>query len=398
MAAAIRGLRASAAGIGVVIVLVVMTVLSPGPACAEESVRYRIGAEIKAGDEGVAVIAVVPGAPADGKLQAGDVITGVGGEPVTSAEAVVEAVQQAGVQGRKSVLLRIERKGAPAFVTVALDRVEVPAAQTAEKPVRPKHNEAIDKVIANLAGNEFVISRRFENGTEQTLAVDIAGNVLSLNMPALNDGSRTCTFIDAPRSGEGDGALYLDHDCDGVLDVFSSGDHTTDDMNIVHEMAYGLNLLKFVRLSEITRSYLKNNPAPARRFSHDRATMARNRDLFIDIYNHVTKIPYLEYKPARWCFPFRQDKEGSHIALDFCFAVDKSAMTLESCLIRDRHEGQLIIHRDFKCDGFFEYFLEENAQGDQRSGEYNYGMAAVQNALLRDILRFAEFTAKYYAR
>lgn len=68
---------------------------------------------------GVYVARVEPGSPAEqAGIQAGSLISMVGGESVTSPDQVVAAVRQAAEDKRPAVLLRVEKDGKPMFVAV----------------------------------------------------------------------------------------------------------------------------------------------------------------------------------------------------------------------------------------------------------------------------------------
>jgi S1-C subfamily serine protease len=68
-------------------------------------------------EEGVLIVQVMPGSPADqGGLRSGDVILRIDGESVTSAEAVQEAVSRVGVGDR--LTLEVSRKGTTETLTV----------------------------------------------------------------------------------------------------------------------------------------------------------------------------------------------------------------------------------------------------------------------------------------
>lgn len=68
-------------------------------------------------DEGVLIVQVMPGSPADqGGLRSGDVILRIDGESVTSAEAVQEAVSRVGVGDR--LTLEVSRNGTTETLTV----------------------------------------------------------------------------------------------------------------------------------------------------------------------------------------------------------------------------------------------------------------------------------------
>jgi serine protease Do len=73
------------------------------------------------GGKGVAITGVEPDSPAAEKgLQAGDVITMAAGKTVATREDVRKAVADAKKEGRKAVLLEIERNGASRFIAVPL--------------------------------------------------------------------------------------------------------------------------------------------------------------------------------------------------------------------------------------------------------------------------------------
>jgi serine protease Do len=68
---------------------------------------------------GVFVARVEPGSPAEqAGIEAGSLISMVGGEPVSSPEQVVAAVRQAAEEKRPAVLLRIEKDGKPLYIAV----------------------------------------------------------------------------------------------------------------------------------------------------------------------------------------------------------------------------------------------------------------------------------------
>jgi serine protease Do len=72
--------------------------------------------------KGVYVAQVEPGSPAEqAGIQAGSLISMVGGEPVTSPDQVVAAVRQAAEDKRPAVLLRVEKDGKPMFVAVPFE-------------------------------------------------------------------------------------------------------------------------------------------------------------------------------------------------------------------------------------------------------------------------------------
>jgi serine protease Do len=72
--------------------------------------------------EGVYVARVEPGSPAEqAGIEAGSLISMVGGVAVTSPEQVVAAVRQAAEEKRSAVLLRVEKDGKPMFVAVPFE-------------------------------------------------------------------------------------------------------------------------------------------------------------------------------------------------------------------------------------------------------------------------------------
>jgi serine protease Do len=71
------------------------------------------------GGKGVAIAGIDPSSPAaETGLRPGDVITGAAGKTVSTAEDVRQAVAEANRQGRKTVLLQIERDGNSRYVAV----------------------------------------------------------------------------------------------------------------------------------------------------------------------------------------------------------------------------------------------------------------------------------------
>lgn len=81
------------------------------------ALKQRFGIESDQGS--VVVTKVVPGTEAAEKgLQPGDVILDAGGDPVTSAQSITKAVDEAKSAGNDTVLLRIARDGSPRFVAL----------------------------------------------------------------------------------------------------------------------------------------------------------------------------------------------------------------------------------------------------------------------------------------
>jgi serine protease Do len=65
---------------------------------------------------------VQPGSPADeAGIEAGAVISMVGGQPVSSPAQVMEAVRTAVNEKRGAVMLRVEKDGRPMFVAVPFE-------------------------------------------------------------------------------------------------------------------------------------------------------------------------------------------------------------------------------------------------------------------------------------
>ena len=87
-----------------------------------------LGWEYEVTGEGVLVASVVPGSPADGRLEAGDVIVEVGGDGVAAAEDGVEAIRAK--QVGDAVRLTVQRWG-------KVVEVEVILAEHPELPGRP---------------------------------------------------------------------------------------------------------------------------------------------------------------------------------------------------------------------------------------------------------------------
>lgn len=83
----------------------------------------RLGLELVASGEGVTVVDVVPGSPADEKgLRAGDVIVSVSGKEVRDPGQVADAIRDAAGSDRPSVLLQVRRGDSVQFIAVPVDR------------------------------------------------------------------------------------------------------------------------------------------------------------------------------------------------------------------------------------------------------------------------------------
>ncbi len=86
------------------------------------------GYEVKVEGEGVRVISALAGSPAAAALRPGDVITGLGGQPIQTTAELINAVRAQPTGG--SVRLRLEREGQVREETVPL----LPPAQPGEPP------------------------------------------------------------------------------------------------------------------------------------------------------------------------------------------------------------------------------------------------------------------------
>ncbi|WP_049813221.1 trypsin-like peptidase domain-containing protein [Bradyrhizobium japonicum] len=74
-----------------------------------------------AGDSGVVILDIKPdSAAADGGLQVGDIVLGIGGRPVSAAADFNKMVDEAQIQAKRTILLRIKRAGAMSFVAVSI--------------------------------------------------------------------------------------------------------------------------------------------------------------------------------------------------------------------------------------------------------------------------------------
>jgi len=82
----------------------------------------RLGYTVPATGTGAAVIAVQKGAPADGKLRVGDVITAIDGQPVTLSEELGRAIRTR--PPGQPVTFTVDRDGKPTEVTVATRAAE----------------------------------------------------------------------------------------------------------------------------------------------------------------------------------------------------------------------------------------------------------------------------------
>ncbi|MBR0914545.1 PDZ domain-containing protein [Bradyrhizobium japonicum] len=72
-----------------------------------------------AGDTGVVILEIRPGSGApDGRLQVGDIILAIGGQPVVASADIDRMVNEARAQSRRTILVRIKRSGAMNFVAV----------------------------------------------------------------------------------------------------------------------------------------------------------------------------------------------------------------------------------------------------------------------------------------
>jgi serine protease Do len=94
-----------------------------GVALAPLSPDLRNQLDVPDGTKGAVVQQVQPGSPADAAgLQAGDVIVGVGTQPVTSPAEAAKAMRNALNSNDHAMALRVIRNGQPVFVGVTLDQ------------------------------------------------------------------------------------------------------------------------------------------------------------------------------------------------------------------------------------------------------------------------------------
>ena len=95
--------------------------VSEAPAAAPAS-GPRLGVSLERRDGQLVIAGVDPGSPAaEARLRRGDVLLGVGDEPVAEAADVGRALRKAADRGREHALLLIERHGQPRFVAVRIE-------------------------------------------------------------------------------------------------------------------------------------------------------------------------------------------------------------------------------------------------------------------------------------
>ena len=93
-----------------------------GLALAPLTPEVRQQLDLPAGARGVYVARVQPGSPADeAGIEAGTIISMVGGQPVSTPAQVTEAVRAAANEKRGAVMLRVEKDGRPMFVAVPFE-------------------------------------------------------------------------------------------------------------------------------------------------------------------------------------------------------------------------------------------------------------------------------------
>ncbi|WLR52229.1 SepM family pheromone-processing serine protease [Bacillus tianshenii] len=118
---------------------------------AASYIAYKhAGKEVKVQDDGVYVMAVLEGMPAEGKLEAGDRVTAVDGKPVQSAEQLIKYVED--LKPGTQVKLDVERvKGGEEQVTIELakfpdkpEKVGVGISLVTDREVIVKPNVKID--------------------------------------------------------------------------------------------------------------------------------------------------------------------------------------------------------------------------------------------------------------
>jgi serine protease Do len=91
----------------------------PGVQLSALTDEIRRGMDVPAGTEGLVVTKVAKGSDAASKgITEGDIIVAVGNQPVKAVADVTAAVGAAKGQGRKSVLILLERRGVRQYLAV----------------------------------------------------------------------------------------------------------------------------------------------------------------------------------------------------------------------------------------------------------------------------------------
>jgi carboxyl-terminal processing protease len=138
-----------------------------------------LGVELKTAADGLLVVHVIPGSPAERSgVRAGDHLVGVGGLPIGGMNVDEAAQLLQGPEGSLVTLAILRGPGPARAVTVRREHVDVPSVEQA-RIVEPAAGIAALKISSfqkNTAADLEATLRRLEQEGMQALVVDLRGN------------------------------------------------------------------------------------------------------------------------------------------------------------------------------------------------------------------------------
>ncbi|HEY0879851.1 MAG TPA: hypothetical protein VGE10_15490 [Zeimonas sp.] len=272
-----------------------------------------------------------------------------------------------------------------AMFEVAKAWTEDPASKAAHEQGRDllasKNLPYLTRILANLENNRFVTSSE----GAKTLHVGMTGSLYRFTVRTTEKGP-LCVFSwsTTQRKQAHRHDWYIDRSCDGILDNYSVGGTTIRKAGPKEHREFDELLPKFDEISGITALYRSWAPQGQLQLLPDLKAIERNGELQRRVVEATLRIEspdddgdlYFLVKPS----------DSRRLVFHVRF---KKPRGVDSCSVTEDRT----IFLDERCNGKTDAWSDDDGRTWKNS---SFGNEVVVNAILGDLVKFAEFSASHF--